>query len=317
MLILLSLLIFSCSDDSTSSDTEPPNPPSNPNPANNATSVSTNANLSWECSDPDGDPLTYDVYFGTSASPPLVNSGQSSTTYDPGNLNEETTYYWKIEAHDDHGNSTMGAVWQFTTTSGVTGTVIDIDGNVYQTIVIGDHEWIMENLRVTHYRNGDPIPTGYSNSQWSTLSTGAYCVYYDAPSNAETYGNLYNWFAVDDPRGIAPEGWHIPTDEEWTTLVNYLGGSSVAGGQLKEAGFEHWNPPNTGATNERCFTALPGGCRGGDGYYYNLGLCGCFWSSTEYDTGGAWYRWLSYDSSEVYRDHSDKRCGSSVRCIRD
>ena len=200
----------------------------------------------------------------------------------------------------------------------VTGTVTDIDGNVYQTIQIGDQEWIMENLKVTHYRNGDPITHLTSNSAWTLTSSGAYCVYGNNPSNAETYGNLYNWYAVGDSRGLAPEGWHVPTDDEWTTLANYLGGSSVAGGKLKETGYEHWNPPNTGATNESGFTALPGGYRiYFSGYYLDMGNGGYFWSSAEYGSYNAWYRLLYCNYSEIFRSSYGKKSGFSVRCIRD
>ena len=123
MLIMLSLILFSCSKDSTGPGNEKPGIPSNPNPEDNATDVSVTPTLSWECIDPDGDPLTYDVYFGTSSNPLLVNSGQSSTTYDPGTLNEETTYYWKIVTHDDHDNTTTGDIWEFTTTEESSGDI--------------------------------------------------------------------------------------------------------------------------------------------------------------------------------------------------
>ena len=196
-------------------------------------------------------------------------------------------------------------------------TVTDIDGNVYQTIIIGEQEWMMENLKVTHYRDGTAIPTGHSNSDWSNLSTGAYAVYNDDESNADTYGYLYNWYAVDDSRNIAPEGWHVPTDDEWQILVDYLGGSSVAGGKMKETGTEHWNSPNTGATNESGFTALPGGYRIGNGYYFSMGNYGYFWSSTESSSNFAWYRELGYYHSAVGRHSGSKQIGFSVRCVRD
>tara|TARA_Y100000310_G_scaffold249794_1_gene255930 strand:- start:15 stop:1244 length:1230 start_codon:yes stop_codon:yes gene_type:complete len=196
--------------------------------------------------------------------------------------------------------------------------VTDIDGNSYKTIRIGNQVWMAENLKVTHYRNGDAIPTGLSNSDWSNLSTGAYAVYDGDESNVATYGYLYNWYAVDDSRNIAPEGWHVPTDEEWTTLIDYLGGNSVAGGKMKETGTAHWESPNTGVTNESGFTALPGGYRyGGNGYYGYMGSYGYYWSSTESSSNHAWYRYLHYYTSEVYRDFNNKKSGFSVRCVRD
>ena len=203
-------------------------------------------------------------------------------------------------------------------------TVTDIDGNVYETVIIGDQLWMAENLKVTHYRNGDEIPTGHSNSEWESLSTGAYAVYDDDPSNAEIYGNLYNWYAIDLETGVCPEGWHVPTDDEWTILSDYLGGSDIAGGKLKECTegscpeSEYWNSPNMGATNESGFTGLPGGCRwASSGSYLYLGVVGFFWSSTEYSNDDAWYRILNCNYSGIGRTIDNKRYGSSVRCVRD
>ncbi|HCN24393.1 MAG TPA: hypothetical protein DIS65_03375, partial [Candidatus Marinimicrobia bacterium] len=144
-------------------------------------------------------------------------------------------------------------------------TVTDIDGNIYEIVQIGDQLWMAENLKVTHYNDGTEIPTGYSDNDWAGLSTGAYAVYGDNESNADTYGYLYNWYAVDDDRGVCPASWHVPTDGEYTALSDYLGGTSVAGGKLKECTegscpeSEYWYSPNTGATNESGFTGLPGG----------------------------------------------------------
>lgn len=144
-------------------------------------------------------------------------------------------------------------------------TVKDIDGNQYQTVKIGSQVWMKENLKVTRYRNGDPIPRVTVNSEWVDLATGAYCACYnDEGTTAFTYGYLYNWYAVDDRRNLAPAGWHVPTDAEWQILMDYLGGEILAGGKLKETGTSHWASPNTGATNESGFTARPGGIRGFD-----------------------------------------------------
>ena len=196
--------------------------------------------------------------------------------------------------------------------------VTDQDGNTYKTVQIGDQVWMAENLKVTHYRDGTAIPTGHDDSDWSNLSTDAYAVYGNNESNADTYGYLYNWYAVDDSRNIAPEGWHVPTDDEWQILVDYLGGESIAGGKMKEAGTSHWDSPNVDATNESGFTALPGGYRdGGSGYYGSMGDGGGFWASTGGGSGAAWGRGLGYGGSDVDRGIGGKRGGFSVRCLRD
>ena len=211
-----------------------------------------------------------------------------------------------------------------------TGTVTDIDGNVYQTIQIGDQWWMAENLKVTHYRNGDLIPNVTDDGEWSGLSTGAYCDYDNDPANVDTYGRLYNWYAVDDSRNIAPEGWHVPTDAELKQLEMYLGMSQAEadatswrgtdeGGKLKEAGTAHWNSPNTGATNESGFTALPGGERGYSGVFIEKGDFIYFWSSSEENSvfHSAWSRTLGYNSQQVRRYGDDEDYGYSVRCVRD
>jgi uncharacterized protein (TIGR02145 family) len=207
-------------------------------------------------------------------------------------------------------------------------TVRDIDGNVYQTIKIGNQLWIAENLKVTHYRNGDEIPNVIDDSEWTDLTTGAYCVYDNDANNVSTYGLLYNWYAVGDSRNIAPEGWHVPSDEEWKDLEMYIGMSQLEayaigwrgtdeGGKFKEAGTAHWQIPNTGATNESGFTALPGGLRRAIGTFLYLGYLASFWSATVYYGYDAWGRHLSYGSSEVNRAPFGKRLGFSVRCVRD
>jgi uncharacterized protein (TIGR02145 family) len=196
-------------------------------------------------------------------------------------------------------------------------TVTDIDGNVYYTDTIGTQIWMVENLKTTKYRDGTDISNVTDNTAWTNLSTGAYCDYDNIPSNSNTYGRLYNWYAVKGALNICPSGWHVPTDDEWTTLTTYLGGESVAGGKLKETGTSHWHSPNTGATNESGFTALPGGNRSMDGGFYYLGYSAYFWHSAEYGTDGAWIRYLDNDNASVYHIHDDKDHGFSVRCIKD
>ncbi len=207
-------------------------------------------------------------------------------------------------------------------------TVTDYDGNVYQTVLIGDRCWMMENLKVTHYRNGDPIPHVTSNSSWGGLSTGAYCDFNNEGGNVETYGRLYNWYAVNDSRPIAPKGWHVPTDTEWKQLERYLGMSQTdannigwrgtdEGGKLKEAGTVHWSTPNSGATNASGFTALPGGVRYDDGAFYGMGIYAFFWSSSEYVGNLVWGRALSHQNAQIGRDYNNKRLGISIRCVKD
>ncbi len=195
--------------------------------------------------------------------------------------------------------------------------VTDIDGNMYQTVQIGDQCWMAENLKVTHYRNRDPIPNMTDDSEWAGLSTGAYSYYLNDPNNVD-----YNWYAVADSRNIAPEGWHVPTDADWDTLVNYLGGYLVAGGKMKttgtiEEGTGLWRTPNVGATNESGFSALPYGYRNSNGLIGRQGDIAIFWSSTEVISSLAWKRNLNNSGADVNRNHSDKRCGYSVRCLRD
>ena len=187
----------------------------------------------------------------------------------------------------------------------------------YQPLTIGSQVWMLKNLNVDHYRNGDSIPEVKDASEWAYLKTGALCYYDNNSANGTTYGKFYNWYAVNDSRGIAPTGWHVPSDSEWTTLAIFLGWQSVAGGKLKETGTSHWQSPNAGATNESGFTALPGGNRSEGGSFYALGKGGYWWYSAEYSTGyaGAWM--VSNDSPFLAKDVGDKFYGVSVRCIKD
>lgn len=203
------------------------------------------------------------------------------------------------------------------------GTMTDQDGNKYATITIGTQTWMAENLRTTKYKDGTPIPYVTDENDWDNLRTGAYCNYNNTINidTISTYGRLYNWYAVNTGK-LAPNGWHVPTDEEWTTLTDYLGGESVANGKLKETGTTHWNSSNTGVTNESGFTALPGGYRYYNGPFYEFGEDGRWWSATVWSdteniTGTAWYRYMDCSSSDVGRYGFEKPSGFSVRCVKD
>ena len=155
--------------------------------------------------------------------------------------------------------------------SGTTGTVTDIDGNVYKTVKIGNQWWMAENIKVTRYSNGDQIQYVTSNSDWSSLASGAYSNYNNDPNQSTVYGRLYNWRAANDGRRLAPDGWHLPSKAEWQALVANLGGESVAGGKMKEFGTSHWNYPNS-ADNLSNFSALPSGARVENGNFFNRGI---------------------------------------------
>ena len=210
-------------------------------------------------------------------------------------------------------------------------SVNDIDGNIYKTIKIGSQIWMAENLKVAHYRNGDKIQTGHSDTDWVNLSTGAYAVYDNNENNADTYGYLYNWYAVDDSRNIAPKGWHIPTDEEWNELEIHLGMSQSVIGEFG------WRDGNIGSQlagnlslwsygilkskstfDESGFTALPSGYRSHhDGDYTEIGTSACFWSSSTQNDDHPLFRLMKNNISDVYRGTQLKNVGFTVRCVRD
>ncbi len=185
------------------------------------------------------------------------------------------------------------------------------------TIQIGTQKWMSKNLDVAFYRNGDPIPKVTDPTAWAGLTTGAWCYYNNDPIQGNSYGKLYNWYAVNDPRGLAPQGWHIPSDAEWTTLVTNLGGSLVAGGKMKEPGSVNWTPPNTDSDNSSGWTGLPGGFRGSNGSYTSIRFDGGWWGSTENGTSFAWFRLLGFSNTSLLRINNYKQDGFSVRCIRD
>ena len=195
-------------------------------------------------------------------------------------------------------------------------TVIDIDGNVYNTVTIGTQVWLKENLRTTKLNDGTEIPNVTSGTEWAGLSTPGYCYYDNSWSNALTYGALYNWHAVNTGK-LCPVGWHVPSNEEWTTLITYLGGDTLVGGKLKETGTAFWLSPNRGATNETGFSGLGGGYRSNSsGSFRAIKTSGLFWTSSEY-WDMAIFLSLSYSTSNPYMYYANKLAGMSVRCIRD
>jgi uncharacterized protein (TIGR02145 family) len=208
-------------------------------------------------------------------------------------------------------------------TSGYGPNITDTEGNSYKTVYIGTQQWMAENLKVSKYSDGVTIPNITDNTQWASLTTGAWANYNNSPTNNDTYGKLYNWYAVsrttNGNKNVCPTGWHVPTDAEWTVLTDFLGGISVAGSKMKEVGTTNWSSLNTDATNVSLFSALPGGSRAGvnNGSYFSLGNYGYWWSSTEGSTSNAWYRILGKEFGSAGRSDSNKNSGISIRCLKD
>ena len=271
------------------------------------------------------------VYWGTTQNPETSGTklqigsgiGIFSTTL-PG-LIPDTRYYIKAYAINSNGTA-YGSQVNFSTpsASGILfnpnltyGSVTDIDGNSYKTIEIGTQTWMAENLRTTKFNDGNSIQLVTSNSTWASLNTPAFCWYNNAESeNKSTYGGLYNWYATSNGR-LCPNGWHVPSHTEFITLREYLGGQSTAGGRMKESNLTHWNSPNTGATNESGFTAVPSGTRTGfDGPFFYLGEDGHYWSSTSYDNGSAYHWYTYYNTASFQTGNTLKNTGYAIRCIK-
>ena len=196
------------------------------------------------------------------------------------------------------------------------------DGRVYKTVKIGSQEWMAENLSISRFRNGETIPEAKTAEEWRKAGKNkqpAWCYYNNDPMNGKRYGKLYNWYAVNDPRGLAPDGWHIPSDDEWTILTDYLGGAGTAGTKMKskQGWFVERAPQffNANGTNSSGFSGAPGGSRP-HVMFFSIDSYAEWWSSTEYDTGSVWVRGLPYDYGEVHRHFRNKEGGFSVRCVQ-
>lgn len=194
--------------------------------------------------------------------------------------------------------------------------LIDIDGNVYQTVKIGGKEWMAENLRTSKFRDGTSIPQITDNTLWANTTSSAWCWYNNDNPFEKPYGKLYNGYAVNDSRGLCPVGWDVPTNAEWTIMTDLFGGLNFAGGPLKKEGTIHWESPNTGATNESGFYGLPGGSRFSNGSFFLIRQFGFWWSGTEVDSEVAWFHGLLYNDVIVNRNSFNKKYGLSVRCVK-
>lgn len=244
----------------------------------------------------------------------IDSSGAQVFTCVLSGLSQSTIYYVRAYAINEKGVA-YGIQQNFTTQTGnQIDRPLDFDGNVYRTVTIGSQVWMMDNLKTTHYSNGDPIQNITDNTAWA-IAGAAYCNYNNSENNSTIYGRLYNWQAVIDSRKIAPKGWHLATDIEWFQLVQFLGSSSNAGGKLKEYGTFHWQSPNSSATNQSGFTGLPCGWRSDTGAFSNLGTYGYWWSSGGWSGITSWQ--LRYNNSDCQITSFQQKCGLSLRCVRD
>ncbi len=198
------------------------------------------------------------------------------------------------------------------------GTMNDIDGNIYKTVRIGNQTWMAENLRVTHYQNGDPVPNSKDSAEWNSLKTGAYCNYNntDDLDTIATYGRLYNWYATSDNRNLAPKGWHVASAIDWNILIDHLGGDTIASKKLKEAGDLHWED-SYDSDNSSGFTALPGGSRSLYREFHYMNIYAIFWTSSDYGATQAPFLFLFYYDDNLWRDTIEKFEGFSIRCVKD
>ncbi len=278
--------------------------------------------------------------WSTSAQPTTSDTcdtaggGLGDFTFTLTGLEPDTTYYVRAYATNSQGTAYGDAV-DFHTHAGVVscGTVTDSDGTTYETVEIGSQCWMAENLRTSTYRDGSPIANITEDAAWGSTTSGAWAYYDNDAANAEPFGMMYNWYAVDDPRGLCPDGWRVPSDNDWKTLELTLGMSQSEvdatghrgdattnpGGALKSTGTEYWLEPNEGATNTTGFSAYPGGDRNpgpDEPGFWSLGYSSYMWSSTDVSDENAWIRGLSYAQPTIFRSTPEKRFGFSVRCVQ-
>jgi uncharacterized protein (TIGR02145 family) len=262
-------------------------------------------------------------YLNTLISSSFVTTGQTHTCQGSGESKhalwaaDNSSESWESLHKEESSTAEYPGDWSSDTDSSTKlQSVTDIDGNVYRTVVIGDQNWMAENLKVTKYRNGDNITNSTGISGWGSDTSGAYGVYDDDASNLDSYGLLYNWYAVDNSSGICPEGWHVATKDEYDALKTYLEG---AGGELKESGTDHWNSPNTGATNSSGFSARASGYKQySNGSYSQEKRKFYTWSSTENASGiYGYFGRLASGSTTFTVSSTYKNYGFSVRCLED
>ncbi len=295
------------------------------NTLNVSSIAQTTATLGGNVTDDGGAIITArGVCWGTNQNPTVAGSktsdctGSGSFSSYLNGLAANTTYYVRAYAANSEGIVYGNEETFKTKNEGEPETVLDSDGNVYHTVTIGTQVWMAENLKSTKYNDGTIIPNVTDNETWRVSTSGEYCWYNNNASYKNPYGALYNWHTVNTEK-LAPAGWHVPSDAEWATLINYLGGG-VYGGKLKESGFIHWTVNTLEGTNETGFTAVPGGLRMGNGFFQVFSFSSFWWSSTETNfitnSTNAWYMGLD-DGNNIFRKNEYQNFGYSVRCVKD
>lgn len=270
-----------------------------------ASNLSTSAiSLSWVDNATNEDGFKIERKIGSANFSLIATLAANKIFYKDSLLTPNTTYTYRVYSYNSAGKST---------------TYSNLDSAItnFTSITIGTQKWMDNNLEITSYLNGDSIPQVTDSATWANLTTGAWCYYLNDSTNYAKYGKLYNWYAVNDSRGLAPQGWHIPSDAEWTTLETYLGGQLVAGGKMKESGTLHWLTSNNGGTNNSGFSGLPGGFRYDNGVFDGINIYGSWWSSTVLDISSSYSCSLGYTSVVLGRNIMNKKNGYSIRCIKD
>ncbi len=308
-------LTASATQQITVSENQPPDAPSNPNPADGAVDITIPASVQWTANDPDQDLLTFDVYFGTSQDPIMVSQGQDANSYQPPVLQNSTTYYWKITAYDGQGNSTEGPLWSFTTLPEYFDCGEDFvdnrDGKIYATVEIGTQCWMAQNLNIGSRINGDIDMSDNSIME-------KYC-YEDEDVNCQTWGGLYQWDEMmqysSSAQGICPDGWHLPSIEEWQELEMALGMSEAEANEPTGwRGTDEGNKLKSGGSSG--FEALMGGKRSTNGAFLVGNYEADFWSASSSSTYNAKGRILDTGHSTILHSEINKGYGFSVRCVR-
>lgn len=270
----------------------------------------TQINLSWTDNSTNETEFVIERKTGSGAFTVIGTTTTNVVSFNDTGLNQDTNYTYRVYSKNSGGNSLNYSNEITVLTLSV--SITDIDGNTYPVVYIGNQIWTKSNLNVSRYRNGDVIPQVTDPTQWNNLTTGAWCYYNNDPANGLIYGKLYNWYAVNDPRGLAPVGYHIPSTNEWDILKASVGGD---GGKLKEIGTTYWLAPNAGATNSSGFTGLPGGRLGA-----NINEIGKWWSTTQSPNNPNFIQTPQlhyFDNQFITNTVGWKFYGCSVRCVKD